>query len=97
MTGIGRCFFCLPLVLAAPCFAQSTGSATAIIQPSPDQQSDNKVICKSQATTGSRFPTRACHTNKQWADIREQSIRDMAEETRDKFGSDDSHDRNIPN
>ena len=62
------------------------GAADNIVVTS--QQFDNKVVCKSEAATGSRFVTRVCHTNKEWADLREQSMRDMQEASRDKFGVD---------
>src|SRR5436190_1198135 len=63
--------------------ASITGSATAQ-QPTgspPDsilvtgQQYNNKVVCRYEQDTGSRFQTRTCHTNKEWDEMREQHMR----------------------
>ena len=40
---------------------------------------DNRVICKSEAKTGTRQKTRICMTRAQWDDIREQNQRDLKE------------------
>jgi hypothetical protein len=39
------------------------------------QQYDNKVVCRYEQKTGSRFQTRTCHTNKEWDEMREQQMR----------------------
>jgi hypothetical protein len=36
---------------------------------------DDKIVCKSQQVTGTRFSTRVCHTKHEWAQI-EQDSRD---------------------
>jgi hypothetical protein len=37
---------------------------------------EDKIVCKKQETTGSRFATRICHTKAQWVQI-EKDSRDM--------------------
>jgi len=66
----------LLLACGAPCLAQPAGPAQ-IIEPSPDQQTDNKIVCKMDAVSGSRLQTRTCHSTKEWAAIREESMREM--------------------
>ena len=61
--------------LSVPAASQPVASTPIIIQPSPDQQADNKVVCKSEASTGSRFQSRVCHTSKEWAEMREMHLR----------------------
>src|SRR4051812_24370298 len=39
------------------------------------QEYNNKVVCRYEASTGSRFSSRVCHTNKEWNDIRENTLR----------------------
>ena len=68
--------FGLLLACGAPCLAQPA-SAAQIIEPSPDQQTDNKIVCKMDAVSGSRLQTRTCHSTKEWAAIREESMREM--------------------
>ena len=43
------------------------------------QADDNKIICKSEAKTGTRNKTRTCYTKAQWDKIREQNQRDVRE------------------
>jgi hypothetical protein len=35
----------------------------------PTTPPDDQVVCKSEMVTGSRFPTKTCHTAYQWAQI----------------------------
>ena len=39
------------------------------------QQYANKVVCRYEQNTGSRFQVRTCHTNKEWDEMREQHLR----------------------
>jgi hypothetical protein len=62
--------------------AAAVGSSAGAQQSSPaadivvtGQQYDNKVVCRSEAATGSRFQSRVCHTNKEWDEMREQERR----------------------
>ena len=57
------------LLLAASAGAGSGASSRAADNP-------NKLVCKNKATTGTRFPTRICHSLAQWEEIAEQSKRD---------------------
>ncbi len=51
-------------------------SAVAPAQPAAAAKKDGqKMICKSQAGTGSRFGTRTCHTKAEWDAIREEAGR----------------------
>jgi hypothetical protein len=77
--------FCASFLLTAS--AASIAQAP-IIEPSPDQQAENKTVCRSEPISGSRFQARVCHTNKEWADIREQSMREVGEINKSRFGSD---------
>jgi len=88
---------CLATAVAVPAHAQQPQSGSGSNIVITGQQFENKVLCKSQASTGSRFQTRVCHTNKEWADMREQSMREMNETTRNKFGDSDSLKRDTPN
>ena len=66
---------CIGLGLAVPAQSQpnAAGKQDSIVVTG--QQHDNKVVCRFEQNTGSRFPSRTCHTNKEWDDIREQQIR----------------------
>ena len=39
------------------------------------QKYEKRVVCRYEQNTGTRFPTRTCHTAKEWDDIREAQIR----------------------
>jgi len=43
------------------------------------QHYENKVVCRFEQNTGTRFQTRVCHTNQQWDKMREQQLRDAHE------------------
>jgi hypothetical protein len=88
---------CLAAAAAVPSHAQQPqpGSGGNIVITG--QQADNKVVCKSEAATGSRVPARTCHTNKEWASIREQSIQQMKESVNASLPSHDSLDPGTPN
>jgi hypothetical protein len=74
------------LTAVALLFAQPAG---AVVAPSATEVSavpaktangaatpeDDKVVCKSQQVTGTRFSSRVCHTKHEWAQI-EQDSRD---------------------
>ena len=47
--------------------------------PEARQADDNRIICKSEAKTGTRQKTRTCYTKAQWDKIREQNQRDVRE------------------
>ena len=40
---------------------------------------DNRMICKREKSTGTRFETKMCKTRQQWDAIREQHMRDAKE------------------
>ena len=46
------------------------------------QRYENRVVCRYEAPTGSRFLERMCQTNKEWDTMREANIR-MAHEAID--------------
>lgn len=53
-------------LMASPLFAETE-------QPAKDP---NKIICKSKAKTGTRFPTKTCRTRAEWEQIAEAAKRD---------------------
>jgi hypothetical protein len=77
-----------------PVIAQTAVPPLPVGEDPSDLQ--NKKVCKSEASTGSRFQKRVCHTNREWDQIREQNMRDMSEMSRPQFGS-DSTNPNTPN
>jgi hypothetical protein len=89
------CVLGVLLTVGGPALAQAASPA-AIIEPSADQVVENKVVCKSEAKTGTRFSTRVCHTSREWAEIREQNLRAMNEMQAVKLQA-DTQDRNTPN
>jgi hypothetical protein len=59
--------------LAALC-----GSAAAATEHNKRVSDPNKVICKTISETGSRLKrTRACHTAREWEDLRAQTDRNV--------------------
>ena len=44
-----------------------------------------KMICKSQPGTGSRFGKRICHTRAEWEVIREEAQRNYSEDVRTRY------------
>ena len=65
------------LVVGAPSFAlaQTPNSAAPA-----NASSEEKMVCKGKAPTGSRLKKMDCKTQRQWDAIREQNMRDMAEQ-----------------
>ena len=69
----------LSALLAATCVAPAAAQQM-ISSPSDNivvtgQEYNNKVVCRYEQDTGSRFQKRTCHTNKEWDDIREAQLR----------------------
>jgi hypothetical protein len=60
-------------------------AALALVSPAPGRAEptasipEDRMVCKYQAVTGSRFKTKICKTEKQWEEIREQNRRDLKE------------------
>jgi len=72
----------IALLAAVLLDAQAAGTtvapaASAVSAPSakPASADDDKVVCKNEQVTGTRFSTRTCHTKHDWAQI-EQDSRD---------------------
>ena len=69
------------VAIARASFASSSPSfaepATASIPNGRDLQ--NKVVCKYELKTGTRFKERSCRTVKDWDAMREQHMRDAKE------------------
>lgn len=57
------------LLIAAPGAAEVRKSADA----------DAKIVCKYKAKTGTRFPSKKCHSVKEWEQITEEHRRTAAE------------------
>jgi hypothetical protein len=68
----------LGIAVAAPGYAQepvSTEGAVVVGDPLGEQ----KVVCKKQKATGTRFEKKTCMTSRQWDAVREQNRRDAKE------------------
>ena len=65
-------------MMAAPAIAASTPAAPAST-PSNPAADDNKVICKQQKASGTRFAKKKCMTKAQWDLMAEQHRRDAEE------------------
>jgi 3-oxoacyl-ACP reductase-like protein len=69
------------LMDAQPAAATKAPSATAVAAPAAPAakavgaEDDDKVVCKSEQVTGTRFSHRTCHTLHEWAQI-EKDARD---------------------
>lgn len=46
-----------------------TPAATPATAPAPAPDDPNKLICKTKAKTGSRFPEKTCMTKAQWDEL----------------------------
>lgn len=53
------------------------------VDPESSKPDDQKVVCKREAKTGTRFPTKICKTRAQWVEITE-STKHMAAENFNK-------------
>lgn len=63
-----------PLRIAIVCSVLfATVPATADVK----DKAGDKLICKKEAKTGTRFPTKICHTRAEWDAISEQNKRDF--------------------
>lgn len=68
----------LGVALAAPATSQqSASSPDAVVVGDP--QDEQKVVCKKQKATGTRFEKKTCMTVQQWDQLREQNMRDAKE------------------
>lgn len=67
----------LPVFALLSLIALPSGAAIAADAKSDGSQ---KVVCKSRATTGSRFQKRTCRTKAEWDALEEQMKRDVAEQ-----------------
>lgn len=65
---------------AAALIASAPATALDTAGQSPARESEeNKVVCKSQAKTGTRFKEKDCRTRAQWEELRVQQQRDAEE------------------
>jgi len=69
----------LALACTAPASAQQPANSPTDNIVVTGQHYENKVVCRMEQNTGTRFPTRTCHTNQQWDKMREQQLRDAHE------------------
>jgi hypothetical protein len=65
---LGSILAALALVSAVPAQAGSTASTP-----------EDRVVCKYEVSTGTKFKTKTCKTHKQWEAMREQNRRDLKE------------------
>lgn len=54
-------------------------AAQGQIAPKAAKPEDQKVVCKREAKTGTRFPSKICKTRAQWTEITEATKRMAAE------------------
>src|SRR5206468_4333572 len=69
----------LSVAIMVPASAQQPSSTPGDNIVVTGQHYDNKVVCRFEQNTGTRFQTRICHTNKEWDKMREQQLRDAHE------------------
>ena len=60
---------------ATPATSQNATAEPAKVSAPAVANDPNKVICKAQPVTGSRFETRVCMTRTKWADLERQRAR----------------------
>jgi hypothetical protein len=70
----------MSIVLVSVLGAPAVGWADTTTPPVPDVTtsatpgpSDDDIVCKSEAVTGTRFPTRICQTRRQWKELETSS------------------------
>lgn len=54
-------------------------SAHGQADPQAAKPEDQKMVCKREAKTGTRFPSKICKTRAQWTEIAESAKRTAAE------------------
>lgn len=69
----------LGLAMAAPVYAQQPGSGPDVVVVGEQVNPEQRVVCKSQRATGTRFEKKTCMTVRQWDAVREQHRRDAKE------------------
>ena len=69
--GLISVFAAVALVTSSAAVGQSQSSSTKSAK-----SDENKVVCKKQARTVTRFPDKVCRTNAQWEELRNQQLRD---------------------
>lgn len=60
----------LAIGAATPLIAAETSPRPVSADPA------DKIVCKTEARTGTRFPTKTCRSRKEWDAIREAALRD---------------------
>lgn len=66
----------LGVAVAAPVSAQDSQDVVVVGEP---LEADQRVVCKKQKATGTRFEKKTCMTARQWEATREQNRRDLKE------------------
>jgi hypothetical protein len=81
-------------LMYGPCAVALASATVALAQPSQGGATGdaNRVICRNMAETGSRLGhTRACHTAREWADLRRQTRENVDRiQTRQSMNADPS-------
>jgi invasion protein IalB len=70
---------------AATAAPSATPASAPAATPAKAADDDDKVICKSQKVTGSRFSTRICHTKHEWAQIEKDSRDELMDQQSQSF------------
>lgn len=66
-------------VLIASCLSAVAMPAFAADAPAKPEQTQAKIVCKSQPETGTRFRKKTCHSVAEWDAIAEENRRAAAE------------------
>jgi len=69
----------LGLVGATPVHALQTASPQEVVVVGEEVPPTEKMVCKRQKDTGTRFQRKTCRSVQQWDQIREQQMRDARE------------------
>jgi cytochrome c5 len=70
---------------AATVAPSTTPASAAAATPAKAVDDEDKVVCKSQQVTGSRFSTRICHTKHEWAQIEKDSRDELMDQQSQSF------------
>lgn len=67
-------------LIAASALLVAIPAAPALFaQSAPHARSGDRMVCKSRARTGTRFPSRTCRPASEWSEMEEQHKRAAAE------------------
>jgi len=72
-----RLVFLLPMLLASPGVSyagdSTSGQATPVAEAKVAAKDPDRIVCRSEEATGSRIPSKVCHTAREWDQMREDA------------------------